>query len=182
MSDILIWQQNSTDSSNLDHLQVIAKWWSSLAGKEIAWQQRILPPDNDLGKVDWQSQQFDERFIPYHSELRGITLFWRNQADGEERNITPRKMQLNSTLQQLLIFPLSQSQIVIKINLPGVVYQKLDFVDPQIAATVKNDHGIILLRDEAKRLEVKVTLSRTKLNQLLNSFKTMDNEPNNNQQ
>lgn len=175
MSDILIWQQNSTDLSNVDHLQAIAQWWSNLAGKEIAWQQRLLSFDQNLDQIDWQPQKFDERFVLHDSEIRGITIFWRNQTNGEERNITPSQMLFNLTLQQLLVFPQSQSQVVIKIKLPGVIYQKLDLIDPQIAATVKNDQGVILLRDEAERLEIKVTLSKAKLNQLLNSFKTTDN-------
>ena len=175
MSNNLIWQQNSSDRNNGDNLKAIANWWSNLAGKKINWQQRLIPADNDLQEIDWQPQKFDETFVLQTPQLRGITLFWRNEKIADERNITPSKLQLDLTQQQLYIFPQSQSQVAIKINVPELIYQKLDLVNPQIAATIKNDSGIILLRDVTQKLEIKVILSGEQLNQLLNRLKTTDN-------
>ena len=166
MKNVLIWQQNSTDSDNGDNLKAIADWWSNLNEKEVTWQQRLISPSQDFRDLDWQPQKFDDRFIFQTPQLKGVTLYWRSNKTSDERNITTSKMELDLSLQQLYIVPQSQSQVAIKISLPGVVYQKVDLLNPQVAATVKSDAGIILLRDEAQKLEIKVTLDRDKLNLL----------------
>ena len=174
MNNTLIWQQNSDDPSKIDNLQEIAKWWSNLDKKEIGWQQRLLPDSGNLQDINWQPQKFDEQFAIQTPQLRGITLFWRNQLNGEERNITPQKLQLNLTQQQLLVFPQSQAQVVIRIDLPGIVYQKLNLANPEVAATVQADGGIILLRDAAQKLEIKITLDSDKLKLLRDRLKAED--------
>ncbi|MEN9568688.1 MAG: hypothetical protein RLZZ69_3884, partial [Cyanobacteriota bacterium] len=110
----------------------------SLAGKEVAWQQRLIPASGDLDELDWQPQKFDEQLILSTPQVRGITLYWRNKQGTDERNITPNKLDLNQTKQRLYIFPQSQSQVVISVSLPVIVYQQLNLVNPQIAATIKN--------------------------------------------
>ena len=175
MIDELIWQQNGTDSSNADNLNAIADWWSNLDGQEVTWQQRLIPESGDLKAIDWQPQKFDEQLILYNPQLRGITIFWRNDKTADERNITPSKLQLDLTRQKLYVFPQSQSQVVINISLPVVAYQKINLINPQIAATTKGNGGVMLLRDEEQRLEIQVTLDRGKLNQLLERLKTTDN-------
>lgn len=175
MNNILIWQQNSDDLSNADHLKAIAQWWLNLNGKEIAWQQRLFSPHGDLHNLDWQPQKFDEKFILQAPQLKGITLYWRSNKIADERNITALKLQLDPTQQELLIVPQSQSQVVIKISLPGVVYQKVNIINPQVAATTKEDGGTILLRDEAQKLEIKVTLDRDKLDLLRDRLRTEQN-------
>ncbi|MEN9565876.1 MAG: hypothetical protein RLZZ69_1072, partial [Cyanobacteriota bacterium] len=70
----------------------------------------------------------------------------------------------------------SQSQVVISVSLPVIVYQQLNLVNPQIAATIKNGQGVILLRDAVEKLEVKVALSRSQIKQLLEQLKIVDNE------
>lgn len=172
----LVWQQNSSNRDNGDNLKAIAQWWSDLAGKEVAWQQRLIPSDGDWENIDWQPQKFDEKLLLQAPQLKGITLYWHNNKTIDERNITPSKLQLNLTKQRLYIFPQSQSQVIISISLPQTVYQKLNLLNPQLAAAIKNDSGIILLRDEAEKLEVKVTLNREQLNQLRERLKTDDNQ------
>jgi hypothetical protein len=174
-SNNLIWQQNSSQSDNGDNLKEIAVWWSALAGKEVAWQQRLIPPSSNLDELDWQPQKFDEQLVLATPQVRGITLYWRNNQVTDERNITPSKLELDTTKQRLYVFPQSQSQVVISVSLPVTVYQKLNLLNPQIAATIKNDQGIILLRDETEKLEVKVTLSQAQINQLIAQLKTADN-------
>ena len=175
MKNLLVWQRDSNDLSNSDNLKAIARWWSNLNGKEISWQQRLIPPNGDLSNIDWQPQKFDEKLVIYATQLRGITLFWHSNQIAEERNITPAKMQLNSTQQQLLIVPQSQSKVVININLPKMIYQKIDLVNPQIAATTKNNQGIILLADESQKLEIRVTLDWDRLELLRDRLKIEEN-------
>ncbi len=175
MSNILVWQQNSLDLSNADSLNAIAQWWSDLNGKEVSWQQRLIPPSKDLRDIDWQPQKFDEKFILQATQLKGITLYWRNEKIADERNITPFKMQLDLIQQQLLVVPQSQSQVAINISLPGIVYQKVNLINPQIAATTKDGGGIILLRDETQKLEIRVTLDREQLDLLRDRLKTEEN-------
>ena len=125
--------------------------------------------------LDWQPQKFDARLIVRNLEVKGITLYWRN-SNTDERNITPSKLCLNSNKQKLYIFPQSQSQVVIRVSLPATVYQKLDLVNPQIAATVKGGKGTILLRDETQKVEVKVALTQVLVKQLLDKLKIADNQ------
>ena len=175
MTNYLIWQQNSSDLCNADNLKAIAQWWSSLAGKEVVWQQRLISGGQNLQDIDWQPQKFDEKLTLQTPQIKGITLYWCSDKVKDERNITPNKLQLNTARQRLYIFPQSQSQVVISVALPEIVYQKLDISDPKIAATVKNNRGVILLRDEEQKLEIKLTLSDRKLNQLLNLLQTTEN-------
>ena len=173
MSDNLIWQQNSTSSDNGDNLDAIARWWSGIAGREVVWQQRLMPPSGKIADLDWQPQKFDEQLILQGTEIRGITLYWRNRST-DERNITPSKLCFAPERQKLYIFPQSQSQVVINVSLPATVYQKLDLLEPQIAATVKDGRGTILLRDETEKLEVKVVLNRSQIAQLLDKLKALE--------
>jgi hypothetical protein len=174
--DDLVWQQNSSRSDNGDNLKAIANWWTALAGKEVAWQQRLIPPSGNLDELDWQPQKFDEQLVLSTPQIRGITLYWRNNQGSDERNITPSKLFLNTTKQTLYVFPQSQSQVVISVSLPVTIYQKFNLVNPQVAATLKNGQGIILLRDETTKLEVKVTLNQAQINQLLAQLKIADNQ------
>ena len=174
MSNDLIWQLNSSDPDNGDRFKAIADWWSELEGKEVVWQQRLLSLEGNLSELDWQLQKFDEKFILDAPQVRGITLYWRNKGI-DERNISPNRLILNSTKQKLYIFPQSQSQVVISVSLPITKYQKLDLLNPQVAATIKNGRGIILLRDATEKLEIKVTLNSSQITQLLERLKTTDN-------
>ena len=175
MSNNLIWQQNSSNPGNSENLAAIAKWWSELSGKEVMWQQRLVTASATVEDLDWQPQKFDEKFVLAAPQVRGITLYWRNKGI-DERNITPSKLHLDSIEQKLYIFPQSQSQVIISVSLPATVYQKLNLLNPQIAATIKDGRGIILLRDATEKLEVKVTLNPSQINQLLDRLKTTDNQ------
>ena len=175
MTNHLIWQQNSSDSNNADNLKAIAEWWSGLAGKEVVWQQRLINTSEGLQDISWQPQKFDEKLILQTPQLRGITLYWHSDRVTDERNITPSKLELDLPQQRLYIFPQSQSQVAIGVTVPKTTYQKFDMANPQIAATVKDSSGIILLRDVEQKLEIKVTLNEAKLNQLINLLKITDN-------
>lgn len=176
MSNNLIWQQNSQEASNGDNLDAIAQWWSSLAGQEIKWQQRLIPASGNLQDLDWEPQRFDEQFTINSPQVRGITLYWRLTLGADERNITPSKLQLNLTEQQLYVFPQSQSQILISVSLPKIEYQKLNLVNPNLAATIKGNQGIILLRDELKQLEITLTLDQAGIEQLRKCLNNADHQ------
>lgn len=169
----LVWERNSTNADNSDNLKAIAAWWSNLAGKEVVWQQRLIQESVDVTTLDWKPQKFDEKLTFYTPQLRGITIYWRNEKSAPERNITASKLELNQLQQKLYVYPQSQSQVVICISLPEIVYQKIDLTNPQMAATVKGDSYLLLLRDSEQKLEIKLTLDRTKTTQLLNSLQEM---------
>jgi hypothetical protein len=175
MTTHLVWQQNSSNAHNADNLKAIAKWWSSLEGKEVSWQQRLVSQNGDLTSIDWKPQKFDAKFMMQTPQLRGVTIYWRDNKVADERNITASKLQLDVTQQKLYICPQSQSQVVICVSLPQVVYQKFNLTNPQIAATTKGNSYLLLLRDEEQRLEITATLDLQKLNQLLERLKTTDN-------
>lgn len=175
MTTHLVWQQNSSNSQNADNLKAIAQWWSSLENKEVSWQQRLVSQDVDLTSIDWQTQKFDEKFTIQTPQLRGVTIYWRDRKVPDERNITASKLQLDLTQQKLYICPQSQSQVVICVSLPQVVYQKFNLTNPQIAATTKGNSYLLLLRDEDQKLEITATVDPQKLNQLLERLKTTDN-------
>ena len=166
MNQILIWQQNTVDPDSADKLSAIANWWSELNNQEVLWQQRLIPDSGDFAEIDWQSQKFDEKLILQAPQFRGITFYWHSNKIPDQRDITPSKLQFDPAQQQLYIVPQSQSQIVIKISLPGIVYQKLNMNNPQIAATTKDGGAIILLRDETEKLEVTIALDAEKLSLL----------------
>ena len=170
----LVWQQNSSNPNNADNLATIASWWSSLDGKEIAWQQRLIPESGDINQIDWSPQKFDEKFVIQAPQLRGLTIYWHHpDAEAEtERNITARKLELNVVDQKLDIYPESQSQVVICVRLPQIVYQQINLTNPQVAATNTSNGCLLLLRDRDQRLEIKVTLDRQNMNQIINNIKT----------
>ena len=169
MIDDVIWQQNSNSPDNGDNLKAIAQWWASLEGKEVFWQQRLIGNSQDLEEINWESQKFDEKLLLIQPQLRGITIYWQSTKSAGERNITASKLQL-TTNQKLYIYPQSQSQVVICVSLPEVIYQRLDLVNPQVAASSKGDDYLILFRDADQKLEVKVTLNRQQLTKLINSL------------
>ncbi|MGV2830239.1 hypothetical protein [Myxosarcina sp. GI1(2024)] len=165
-----IWQQGSSSPDNANNLQAIADWWQSLSGKEIFWQQRLLPDSGNFEELEWREQKFDEKFLIQTPQLKGITVFWQRHNDKTERNITARKLELDNFRQKLYIYPQSQSQVIICVSLPEVIYQKLDLNNPKIAASGKENNFLLLLRDSEQKLEVTVHLNRQKLQQILHSL------------
>ncbi len=170
MNTNVVWQQNNGAADNLENLEAIATWWSNLSGKEVAWQQRLVSASGDLSEIDWQPQQFDNKLVLNDSQLRGITIYWREGNSETERNITAGKLHLDTIEQKLYIYPQSQSQVVICVSMPEIVYQQVILDHPQIAATSKGDNYLLLLRDKEQRLELKITLDRAKMKQLFDSL------------
>jgi hypothetical protein len=170
MKTDLIWQQNNAGADNRENLEAIATWWSDLHGKEVIWQQRLISASEDLKDIDWQPQQFDKKLVLNYAQLKGITIYWQEGNSDIERNITAGKLQLDTTEQKLYIYPQSQSQVVICVTLPGIVYQKIELNNPLAVATSKGDNYLLLLRDREQKLELKITLDRVKMKQLFDSL------------
>lgn len=166
MSKKIVWQQGSSNSNNVSNLAEISQWWSTLNAKEIIWQQRLIPERGDESVIDWDAQRFDEKFAIAMPQIRGITLYWQKPNSNLELDTTPKKLELDTSNQQLYIYPQSQSQLVIRITLPQVIYQTIELQNPQIAKTLIGDHYVILFRDAQQKIEVKLTLDRQNFQKL----------------
>jgi hypothetical protein len=163
MTSTITWQYGSSNPENATALETIRQWWAEIEGQEINWQQRLIPETGDLSQINWESQKFDEVFLIVNPQLRGITLYWSKPKSDQERSITPSKLELDPLRQQLYIFSQSQANIVIRVEFPKVKYQIIDLKNPEIAV---GKGGTLLLRDAEQLLEVKVSLTPEKLEQL----------------
>jgi hypothetical protein len=161
-----VWQQGSNDPDNATHFATISQWWTDLDGHEITWRQRLLPPSGDVADLNWEPQRFDEVFVMRSPQVRGITLYWQKPTATEERNTTVHKLELDHLKQQLYVYPQSQLGLVIQVGRPQVVYQQIKIENPQWAVTTSNDRRVLVLRDEAQKLEIHITLSPDQLSAL----------------
>jgi hypothetical protein len=168
MVNKLIWQQNSTSPDSAESLAQIAQWWAGLDKQEVSWQQRLLTTE----ELNWETQKFDEKFVIQAPQLRGITIFWRKLGITEERNITAAKLELDLDRSKLYIYPQSQAQVVICVSIPQIVYQTIEVNNPQIATMARGDGRLLLLRDTQQQLELKITLDRAKLAELINNLQS----------
>lgn len=161
-----IWQQGSDNPANGNNFAIIQQWWASLNDKKIAWRQRIIPATEDVTQLDWEPQRFDEVFKLQMPQVRGITLYWRKPDNDQERSTTPRKLELDQHSQQLYIYPQTQKELVIRVGIPEIVYQKIEIKNPQWQGTSAGETYILTLQDKQQQLEVKLTLSSDNLAQL----------------
>jgi hypothetical protein len=170
MSTKIVWQQDSNNPDNTNHFALIKQWWASLNAQEIIWQQRLILESGNLDDINWESQRFDEKFPLQLPEIRGITLFWYKPDSDAERSITVKKLELDTARQKLYIYPQSQPQLIVRIGKPDIIYQTIELKDPLIAGTSLGDNCVLLLRDSERQIEVKLTLSRYSVGQLLESL------------
>ncbi len=166
MQPKILWQQNSDNPENGNNFATIQQWWTSLNDKKIAWRQRIIPETGNVSELDWEPQRFDEVFKLQTPQIRGITLYWRKPDANQERSTTPRKLELDSDRQQLYIYPQSQKELVIRVGIPEIVYQKIAIANPQWQGTKAGENYILTLRDQQQQLEIKLTLTPANLAQL----------------
>lgn len=162
----IIWQQDSNKPENGNNFASIQQWWASLNDKKIAWRQRIIPEIGDVSKLDWEPQRFDEVFKIQTPQIRGITLYWRKPDTDKERSTTPRKLELDESSQQLYIYPQSQPELVIRVGVPEIVYQKISIKNPEWHGTRAGENYILTLRDNQQQMEIKLTLTPDNLAQL----------------
>ncbi|HEY9633250.1 MAG TPA: hypothetical protein V6D14_07585 [Coleofasciculaceae cyanobacterium] len=166
MQPKIIWQQNSDNPENGNNFAIIQQWWASLNDKKIAWRQRLIPSTGDVSQLDWEPQRFDEVFKLQTPQMRGITLYWRKQDSDQERSTTPRQLELDERSQQLYIYPQSQKELVIRVGIPEIIYQKISITNPQWEGTNVGENYILTLQDKPQQLEVKLTLTPENLAQL----------------
>ncbi|HEY9296839.1 MAG TPA: hypothetical protein VIQ31_10775, partial [Phormidium sp.] len=134
--------------------------------KEITWRQRLLPPNGDVREIKWEAQRFDESFIIFNSDIRGITLYWQKPDSSQERSTTPSKLELDNIKQQLYIYPQSQKDVVICLALQEIIYQKWQMINPQLETNKLSENYVLVFRDEKQKTEVKIALTQEKMNQL----------------
>ena len=166
MQGKIVWQQSSTKPDNASNFAFISQWWFSLDDKEISWQQRLIPQTGELEQLNWEPQRFDEVFELKNPQIRGITLYWRKPDSQQERNTTPHQLVLDTSRQQLYIFPQSQNQLVIRVGLPEILYETIEIKNPELEYSPAGQNHILTLRDAQQQLEVKVTLSSDNLQQM----------------
>lgn len=169
MTDTLItWEQGSTNPDNAANFATISQWWAAMTQKEIAWKQRLLSSSSPVKDLDWEPARFDEKFTLYTPQIRGITLYWRRdaKADAPEKNSTAAKLELDTLQQQLYIYPQSQKELVIRVGIPEIIYQKFAIANPKIAYAGAGEQHTLLLRDSKQQIEIKVTLDAANLQAL----------------
>lgn len=166
MQPNILWQQNSDNPENGDNFVKISKFWTSLNDRKIAWRQRLIPKSENSSEIDWEPQRFDEVFKLQSPQVRGITLYWRKPDTDQERSTTPYKLELDIQQLQLYIYPQSQKDLVIRVGIPEVVYQKTEITNPQWASSSSGDNHVLILRDKQQLIEVKLTLSPDNIAQL----------------
>jgi hypothetical protein len=162
-----VWQQGSNNLENPNNLAIIGEWWQGLSGKEVFWQQRLIPNSGEVGELNWEPKRFDELFAIISPELRGITLYWRKPDSPQERNTTPHQLVLDRLHQQLYIFPQSQKELVIRVGLPTIKYQTIEVTNPEWNYVSNGNQQFLTLQDAGQQIEVKVTLSKENLKQLM---------------
>lgn len=166
MQGKVVWQQDSSDPNNASYFAEISQWWAGLNSQEITWQQRLIAESGPANELNWEPQRFDETFQILSPEVRGITLYWHKLDAKEERNTTPHKLELDAVQQTLYIYPQTQRGIVIRVTLPQVVYQQITVSQPQFTLTQPTTGPVLLVRDEAQRLEIQIQLSSAALDTL----------------
>lgn len=167
MQTKIIWQQGSQKPDNTDNLALISQWWSSLANKGVTFAQRVIPADGALDQINWDTQRFDEFFTLNTPQIRGNTIYWRKLGFDLERSTTPYQLVLDPRRQQLYIFPQSQNQLIIRVGLPEVAYEKVEITNPETEfQQVDNRNYLLTLRDTTQHIEVKVTLTPENFGQL----------------
>jgi hypothetical protein len=166
MQGTTIWQHHSDNPENGNNFATIRQWWTNLNGQKIAWRQRIIPQTGKISELNWEAQRFDELFNLQTPQIRGITLYWRKSDTEQERSTTPRKLELDPQNQQLYIYPQSQKELVIRVGIPEIIYQKIAITNPQWECTRAGENHILTLRSKQQQLEIKLTLTPDNLDQL----------------
>lgn len=166
MQPKISWQQGSNNPENPTNLATIQKWWATLNDQKVSWRQRIIPQSGDVSELDWEPQRFDEVFPLKTPSIRGITVYWHKPDEDRERSTTPRQLELDIDRQQLYIYPQSQKELVIRVGIPEIIYQKIELNNPQLKLDTAGENKILTLGDTKQQVEVKVTLSPAELDQL----------------
>jgi hypothetical protein len=166
----LLWQSANLNPDNRENFQIINQWWQDLNLKEIFWQQRLIPENGRIDDINWDSQNFDEKFMIQMPQVRGITLYWHKSTFADERSMTPKQLILDREQEQLYIYPQSQSNLVIRVTKPHLVYQKIELKNPLMVGKKSASEYILLVRDKEQQIEVKINLSPDNYRQFLETM------------
>ncbi|MDB9315452.1 hypothetical protein PN462_20225 [Spirulina sp. CS-785/01] len=166
MQGKIVWQKNSPNPENTENFTRIQQWWESLTDQEVTFAQRLLPETENPYDLDWTPQRFDERFKIQSPRIGGITLYWQQPNNDQERSITARKLEYNTTNQELFIFSQAQQQVVLRVAIPGIHYDAVKVKNPQMAGTQQGENQILLLRDASQKVEIELTLSPAQVDKL----------------
>lgn len=166
MEQEIFWQQGIEEGEI--KLAQIKEWWQGLTGKQLLWQQRPIPPDNDFSSVNWEPQKFDEEFIPIKTDLRGITLYWQRPTDTTERNLTPISLKLDRVAQTLDIMPDSSRNYFVRVTSKEPAYQLIRLLYPQLELRQNS----LVFKDEATMTAVEVELTPEQAGLIANHFRT----------
>lgn len=168
---VITWQAQSQEPENANNFNIISNWWKSLEKKSILWKQRLVPEEGD---VDWNPQKFDDTFSCTTLDVRGITLYWTKEGDPQEKSITPAKLEFNPTQQHLYIYPESQKDLVISVEVPGVIRETLRLQNPAwFSERVLDDAGQVvgyqlMVHDTTNLVEIQIDMDENSLNYLKN--------------
>lgn len=160
MHGTLIWQHHGEATDNADNFALISQWLTRLNGQTVHLAQRLILRDRPSQDLDWTPQRFDHTFTLHHPRVAGVTVYWHQNQDEHEHNITVQRLELDMARQALYLYPHSQPTVVMKLCIPGIRYETLSLNDPEIACTQVGDRSILLFRDPKQHLEINLNLSR----------------------
>jgi hypothetical protein len=166
---MILWEAQSQASENAKNLSIIANWWKSLDKKSVLWKQRIIP---EKGEIDWDPQKFDDTFVCVEPDVRGITLYWKKEEEEAEKNITPAKLEFNPTQQHVFVYPETQKDVVISVEIPGVVRETLQMKNPAWFSERMTDEAgdvsgyRLVIHDTTNLVEVQIDMDEGSLNYL----------------
>lgn len=169
---MILWEAQSQAPENAKNFSIIANWWKSLEKKSVLWKQRLIPKQ---GAIDWEPQKYDDTFACVEPDVRGITLYWKKEAGGEEKNITPVKLEFNPTQQHVFVYPESKKDVVISVEVPGVFRETLQMKNPAwFSERITGEAGTVtgyrlVIHDTTNLIEVQIAMDEGSLNYLKNA-------------
>lgn len=164
---VISWEAQSQNPDNSKNFGIIANWWKSIEKKSVMWKQRVV---HDSGEIDWSPQKFDDTFVLTKSDVRGITFYWRKGESEDEANTTPAKLEFNPTQQHLYLYPETQKNLVISVEIPGAVRETLRMKNPawfseKISDEAKNETIYrLIIHDTTNLVEVEIEMDEGSLN------------------
>lgn len=151
-----IWQQGDPSPENQNNLEKICQWWFSLDGKKINWIQRMIPQSGSITEIHWTPQRFDESFILVKPEFAEDTLYWHIGDSEIKHNTMVAKLELDQLHQHFYIYPQTQTEVIIRIELAEIEYQTLNLNHPQV---LLSPNQTLTFRDPQQHLEVQISLT-----------------------
>lgn len=128
----------------------------------------------ETGEIDWSPQKFDDTFVLTEADVRGITFYWKKTGSEDESNITPSKLEFNPALQRLYLYSETQKDLIVSVEVPGVVPETIKMNNPSwFSEVIFNDAGNVVgyqlvILDDTNQTEVQIEMDEGGLNFLKN--------------